>query len=94
VVFLNTTGNKIFREEVRIQNLVSVRRDITMIWPCKKNGQNKDTKTDVRIKINSNEAYVITLGKTVYPGTQRHQEERKELARNQKRKPMGRRKRL
>lgn len=65
-----------------------------MIWPCKKNGQNKDTKKDVRIKIKRNEAYVITQGKMVYPGTERHQEKRKQLARNKKRKPVGRRKRL
>jgi hypothetical protein len=37
-----------------------------------------------------NEAYIITHGKTVYPGTLR-QVERKELARYQKGKPVGRR---
>jgi hypothetical protein len=48
----------------------------------KKNGLNKDTEKDITIKIQSKEAYGKIQNKMDEPNTERHQEERKELARN------------
>lgn len=64
-----------------------------MAGQCKKNGQNKDTAEDLRIKIEREETYRMTQNKMVQPSTGRHQEEKKELAKYCKGKMVGRKRR-
>jgi hypothetical protein len=54
-----------------------------MVWPCKKNGYNKNNVKGMGIRFERKEAYETAHNMMVQPHTRRLQEDRKMPARNQ-----------
>jgi hypothetical protein len=75
---------------IRAQAAVAVRQEVMMFWPYKNKEQNKDTERGIRIITWTKETYGIIQNKIFQTRIGRHQDKRKEKARYQRGKTMGR----
>jgi hypothetical protein len=75
----NRIKNKIVIRNAEIQNLL--RKIITVVWPSRMNRQKTDTGTDMQTETYRIETY--RKAQNIQPGTGKHQNQRKEMARKE-----------